>query len=103
MGKTEQFDRALADCTRAIELDAGLSAGYEGRALALESTGSVAAAEKDFRRALKLDPTSQTARDGLKRLASVEAEPASTSKSVKKVAVPGQAGTGELIRRNRKP
>jgi tetratricopeptide (TPR) repeat protein len=102
MGKTEQFDRALADCTRAIELDAGLSAGYEGRALALESTGSIAAAEKDYRRALKLDPTSQTARDGLKRLASAEIG-TTTSTSIKKVTVPSRTGTGSFIRRNRPP
>ena len=51
-----RLDAAIADFTRAIELNSQLSNAYMNRGLALVMQGNEAAAQKDFERALEIDP-----------------------------------------------
>ncbi|HZF38920.1 MAG TPA: tetratricopeptide repeat protein, partial [Blastocatellia bacterium] len=50
------FDGAIADHTRAIELKPGLAEGYNNRANALYARGDYAAAVADYDRALAINP-----------------------------------------------
>jgi tetratricopeptide (TPR) repeat protein len=52
----EAVEGAIADFTKAIELDAGLAAAYAGRGVMLLAQGKHAEAERDFTRGLALDP-----------------------------------------------
>ena len=55
-GARKDWDAALADATRAIELDATLAWAWETRALARENKGDFAGALEDTTRALQIDP-----------------------------------------------
>ncbi len=62
------FDRAIADFTKAITLNSELSLAYKDRGYAHEKMGAKEQAIADFRKALEIDPTSKSAKVGLKRL-----------------------------------
>ena len=51
-----KMDRAIADFSRAIELDPQLSWAYYNRGLAFVYTGNESDAQKDFGECLKLRP-----------------------------------------------
>jgi tetratricopeptide (TPR) repeat protein len=53
---TKDFDRAIADCTRAIELDPRQARTYAIRASAFNEKNDVAAAKKDYDHALEQAP-----------------------------------------------
>ena len=65
-----QYVRAVADFSRAVELDAGFALAYLNRGLAQEGLGDTGAAAQDYRRTLALDPASSNARKRLERLQS---------------------------------
>jgi tetratricopeptide (TPR) repeat protein len=52
-----EYNRAIADCTRAIELNPRSSVAYNNRAYALASTGRYDEALADYARAIALDPS----------------------------------------------
>ena len=49
-----EFDRAIADYTAAIRIDAGLTGAYTGRGLAWEGKAEAEKAKADYRKALTL-------------------------------------------------
>ncbi|HZL60413.1 MAG TPA: tetratricopeptide repeat protein [Stellaceae bacterium] len=59
------YDKAVADCTRAIALKPDFAVAYDNRGAAYEKKGLRDKAIADYRAALKLDPTDRYA---LKRL-----------------------------------
>jgi tetratricopeptide (TPR) repeat protein len=52
-----QYDKALADCSRAVELDPKLSDAWSGRGIAYIELGQPEKAIADLSRAIELDPT----------------------------------------------
>jgi tetratricopeptide (TPR) repeat protein len=54
--QTGKMDRAIADFTRAIELDPQLTWAYYNRGLAFVYTGNEGEAQKDFDECLRLRP-----------------------------------------------
>jgi Flp pilus assembly protein TadD len=62
------YERAIADFTKAIEIIPKMTAVYHHRGLAYEALGRRADAIADYRRALALDPKDEFARGALKRL-----------------------------------
>ena len=54
--KRGEIDRAIADFTRALEINPDLSFVYMNRGLALMLQGKDADAQKDFERCVALDP-----------------------------------------------
>jgi tetratricopeptide (TPR) repeat protein len=50
------YDRAIADYTEALDLDAGLTGAYTGRGLAHEGKAEVDKAKADYRKALAVAP-----------------------------------------------
>ena len=61
---------AIADYTRAIELDANFALAYLNRGIAHEQRGDTSAAAKDYRQSLAIDPAAEAAQGRLKRLQS---------------------------------
>jgi tetratricopeptide (TPR) repeat protein len=66
----QQYERAIGDFSRAIELDGSFALAYYNRGLAQERLGDNAAAAADYRRALALDATTVKAQRRLERLQS---------------------------------
>jgi tetratricopeptide (TPR) repeat protein len=62
------YDRAIADFTRAIEIDPKRTDAHVHRGFAYDALGREEDAIADFRRALALDPNDEIANRGLKRL-----------------------------------
>jgi tetratricopeptide (TPR) repeat protein len=69
------FDRAIADYTQAIRLDANFTGAYAGRGLTWENKGEIDKAKTDYRKALSVDEkykdgkwAHDTARDRLAEL-----------------------------------
>lgn len=54
---TKEYYNAIADCTRAIELDPDFADAYYVRSIAYKATGEKNKADADLRRAMDLDPT----------------------------------------------
>ena len=69
-GHGQQYERAIGDFSRVIELDGSFALAYFNRGLAQERLGDNAAAATDYRRALALDATAVKAQRRLKRLQS---------------------------------
>ena len=73
-----EFDRAIADYSEAITLDAALTGAYTGRGLAYEGKSEVDRARSDYRKALSVTPKhddGQWAHDTARgRLAAIEAK-----------------------------
>jgi tetratricopeptide (TPR) repeat protein len=67
---TRQYQRAIADYSRAIKLDAKFALAYLNRGIAHEKRGNSRAAVGDYRRALAIDPRATAAKRRLKRLQS---------------------------------
>jgi tetratricopeptide (TPR) repeat protein len=64
----KQYDRAIADYSKAIELNSKWVSAYYNRGSAFLAKGNRDQAIADYRRALRLDPTDQATKDALKRL-----------------------------------
>ncbi len=60
--------RAIADFDRAIALRSHFASAYVNRGAAYENKGDKEQAIADFRKALKINPSYQKAKEGLKRL-----------------------------------
>jgi Flp pilus assembly protein TadD len=58
-GATSQFERALAHCTAALEIDKRNWQAYNNRAVAYLGLGRLEAAEADITRAVVLNPRSE--------------------------------------------
>jgi tetratricopeptide (TPR) repeat protein len=56
-GKMHENDRAIADFTKAMEMDPGYSPPYSNRGMALLTTGHNAEAAADLAKAVQLDPS----------------------------------------------
>jgi tetratricopeptide (TPR) repeat protein len=63
-----QHDRAIADYTEALRLNARLAGAYRERGASLERTGDLARAAEDFRQALTIDPRLQDVAEALRRV-----------------------------------
>jgi DNA invertase Pin-like site-specific DNA recombinase len=63
-----EYDRAIADCDKAIRVKPDEFRGYDLRGLLFEKTGERDKAIADYRRALSLEPRAGYAADGLRRL-----------------------------------
>jgi tetratricopeptide (TPR) repeat protein len=63
-----RYDDALADLDRAVELGLTDALVYINRGLAHEAQGKDEPAIRDYREALRINPDSEAARDGLARL-----------------------------------
>src|SRR5581483_12276407 len=64
-----QHDRAIADYTKALQLNARLAGAYSERGASFERTGDLARAAEDFRQALAIDPGLQNVAEALRRVA----------------------------------
>jgi tetratricopeptide (TPR) repeat protein len=64
---SKQYERAIADYTQTVTLDADFALAYYNRGLAWERLGDPAAAAGDYQRALTLDPMVELVRQGLER------------------------------------
>jgi tetratricopeptide (TPR) repeat protein len=64
----EMYDQAIADYSKAIAVKPDDAVAYGDRGLVYAKQGHNDLAEADFRAALKLDPTDQASKDGLKRI-----------------------------------
>ncbi|OGR93476.1 MAG: hypothetical protein A2V88_10205 [Elusimicrobia bacterium RBG_16_66_12] len=58
----EQFDKAVLEYTKAMELDGTLADAYTGRGAALNAQDALEAAQQDFMRAIELAPDDASAR-----------------------------------------
>lgn len=58
---TQQYDRALADCDQAIELNPEFPSAYQNRGRVHFYTGQLELAQQDFSRVIELDPELATA------------------------------------------
>lgn len=67
-GKKGEFDRAMADYAKAIELNPNFAKAHYGRGLAYEKTGDRVKAIGDYRKVLEIDPSNQYAKEDLKRM-----------------------------------
>jgi tetratricopeptide (TPR) repeat protein len=63
----KQYERAIADYTQTVALDADFALAYYNRGLAWERLGNPTAAAGDYQRALTLDPMVELVRQGLER------------------------------------
>jgi len=52
----QDLDKAIADFSRALEIDPSLAQSYGNRGLALLAKGHEAEAERDFEKCVRLDP-----------------------------------------------
>jgi tetratricopeptide (TPR) repeat protein len=59
----QEYDRAIADCTRAIELDANSAPAYNNRAWAHFKAGKAAEGLRDVEKSLELSPNNARALD----------------------------------------
>jgi len=66
----QQYERAIGDFSKAIELDENFALAYFNRGLTHERLGGNAAAAADYRRAVALDATLVNAQRRLERLQS---------------------------------
>ena len=64
----EEYEAALADYSKAIELDPKSVVAYRYRAYLFDKLGRGGAARDDFNRILELDPSNADAKKALKRL-----------------------------------
>jgi tetratricopeptide (TPR) repeat protein len=64
----KEEDRAIEDCTSAINLTGKSSSAYNHRGYAFERKGNIKQAVADYRMALQIDPTNQAAKANLQRL-----------------------------------
>ena len=64
----QDYERALTDMDRAIELDPDRPGPWINRAFLFQKLGRFEEARRDFERTLEIDPTSQGARDALSKL-----------------------------------
>ncbi len=63
-----QFNRAIADYTRAMELRANYAKAYGNRGVTYEKMGQRKKAIADYRQAVRIRPNDPVGTDGLKRL-----------------------------------
>jgi tetratricopeptide (TPR) repeat protein len=63
-----EYDRAIADYTKAIKLDPKHAFFYNNRGIAYGKKGDRKQAIADYRKALEIDPSYQRAKNNLKRL-----------------------------------
>jgi len=68
--KKGDYDLAIADYNKVIELNPHFAGAYYRRALAYESQGDKDQAIADLRKVLEIDPSNTDAKDALKRLGS---------------------------------
>ncbi|MDD5303982.1 MAG: tetratricopeptide repeat protein [Elusimicrobia bacterium] len=59
---SEQFDKAVLEYTKAMEIDGSVADAYVGRGVALTAQDALEAAQQDFVRALELEPNDSNAR-----------------------------------------
>lgn len=64
----KKYDLAIADLTRFIELSDDKAGGYLTRAVAYQKSGNKVKAKADYEKALKIEPDSDSAKDGLNNL-----------------------------------
>jgi tetratricopeptide (TPR) repeat protein len=64
----EEFETALAEYEKALEIDPKLALAYIGRAYVYEKLGRPGPARDDYDKALELDPGNAYAKKALKRL-----------------------------------
>jgi tetratricopeptide (TPR) repeat protein len=57
--RLKQYDRAIADCSEAIKLDASYVNAYQNRGVAKRFQGDRAGSNEDFKRAAELQPVAQ--------------------------------------------
>jgi len=62
------YDRGIADATKAIDLNPKLAAAYVTRGFASAKKGDAKSAIADYRRQLALAPNDQNSKEALKRL-----------------------------------
>ena len=63
-----EYEKAVSDHTRAIELNPGFAGNYSNRALALEKAGDLKKALDDAQKALNLQPNNETFKNQVIRL-----------------------------------
>jgi tetratricopeptide (TPR) repeat protein len=63
-----EYGLAIADATKAIEIDPKLAAAYNNRGDAAEKSGDIDRAIADYRDALRLDPGARRMKEALLRL-----------------------------------
>jgi tetratricopeptide (TPR) repeat protein len=101
-----QHQRAIADYTEALRLNARLAGAYRERGASLERVGDLAGAAENFRQALAIDPALQDVAEALRR---VEAKLASGGSAPSAAEGGGYLGvrlmdvTSELMRDPRIP
>ena len=91
MGK---YSQALSDAERAVDIDGHYAKARTRVGAAALAMGNTDVAKRSFELALKLDPTSQTARDGLKaceRSRAPRSKPAPTKPAGPPTATPSPA------------
>jgi hypothetical protein len=89
---------AIADFSDAIRLDPKVPGYYAMRGAAAEKSGDSDAARNDFQRTTGLDPKNQDALNGLKRIATRSASPASTAVSASPLPpAPGDAPSPPVV------
>jgi Flp pilus assembly protein TadD len=64
----KDYDRAITDCNKAIELGPNFARAYVTRGSAYFNKSNRHRAIADYRKALELDPNNTVARNNLKRL-----------------------------------
>jgi len=78
----KNFDRAIEDADRAIELDPNSGTYYDTRGWAYFGKGDYDSAERDFSKALQLDPSVEESKEGMEKVREARA--------AKKTAKPGK-------------
>ena len=63
-----EYDKAIADFTKAIEIDPKNASGYHGRALVYRATDKTEKAEADFAKARELGYRPSSQRNGYRSL-----------------------------------
>ena len=66
--RRKEFDRAIVEYNKALELNPKLALAYTDRAVAHENSGSVGAAIADYTRALEVDPNNHPSKSALEPL-----------------------------------
>ena len=73
--KASEFDSAIADFTKPIELNPKLALAYSNLGWTYEAIGDEREAIAHYRKALEFEPSLEAARDNLKLLATPERQP----------------------------
>ena len=67
--QVQEFEMALRECERALQLDPSLAEAHNLRGILLEELGRKRSAISAYRRALELDPSFEEAKQNLEKLA----------------------------------